>query len=73
MLNGNLLRGRIAAAGMNQKELAVAIEMSENTLSSRMRGGSSFTCDEVERVCHVLGITEAQEKCDIFLARPSHN
>jgi transcriptional regulator with XRE-family HTH domain len=71
MINGNLLKGRIVSAGMSQKDLATILGMSENTLSAKIRGASSFTVDEVERCCDVLHIVEPLEKCEIFLAKAS--
>lgn len=73
MVNGNLLRGRIVAAGMLQKELAAAVGMSPNSLTMKIQGRRSFSCDEVEKICDVLEITEPREKCEIFLAKPSQN
>lgn len=71
MVNSNLLRGKIVANGMSQKELAIKMRMSENTLSSKIRGTSMFTIDEVERICDLLHIQNPIEKCEIFLAESS--
>lgn len=71
MVNGNLLRGKIAAKGLHQVDVAKAIEVSENTFSARMQGRGSFTLEQVQRICEFLGIENPEEKCDIFLAKAS--
>ncbi len=71
MVNANLLRGKIVSRGYTQKEVAAAIGMSENTLTAKINGSSSFTLREVFALCGLLHITENQEKCEIFLAETS--
>ena len=72
MVNANLLRGKIVSSGFTQKDVAAALGMSENTLTAKINGTSSFTLKEVFALCGLLRITESQEKCDIFLAGASH-
>lgn len=71
MVNANLLRGKIVSCGYTQKDVAVALGMSENTLTAKINGSSSFTLREVFALCRLLHITESQEKCEIFLAESS--
>lgn len=71
MINKNMLRGKIAAAGLTQKELSLRIGMSENTLSAKISGASRFYVDEIERICTELGIVDPSEKAEIFLNRMS--
>lgn len=71
MLNRNLLRGAIARAGMTQEKLAFAIGVSQNTLSAKILGRSSFDTDEIDRICDALSIVDNEEKANIFLASPS--
>jgi len=72
MVNANLLRGKMVSAGYTQKELAGALGMSENTLSAKINGSSSFTLKEVYAICSLLNISDFREKCEIFLPESSH-
>lgn len=71
MVNANLLRGKMVSAGYTQKELAGALGMSENTLSAKINGASSFTLKEVYAICSLLSISDFREKCEIFLPESS--
>lgn len=71
MLNKNLLRSAIARNGYTQEMLAKMLGISANTLSSRMNGDSSFSIDEVDKICAILGIVSNSEKINIFLASES--
>lgn len=71
MLNRNRFKGAIAKAGMTQNALAKELRISENTMSSRVTGKSSFTVDEVDSICNILKISDPEEKAEIFLARSS--
>lgn len=68
MVNTNLLKGKIVARGMRQTDVAEAIGISENTLSAKIQGKSSFTLDQVEKLCSILKINDVKEKCEIFLS-----
>lgn len=67
MLNKNLLKSAIVRKGFTQGKIAELLKMSENTLSSRMTGTSSFNIDEIDELCKLLDITDNNEKADIFL------
>lgn len=71
MVNKNLLKGKIVASGISRKELAHRLGMSESTLSDKINGKRSFTVDEAEELCRILGIESDEEKVAIFLVRPS--
>ena len=60
-------------SGISRKELAKKIHMSESTLSDKINGKRSFTVDEVERLCEILGIVSSDEKVSIFLAKSYQN
>ncbi len=68
MLNVNKLKAKLAGAGMSQKELAVKIGISENTMTQRMTKKSDFTLKEIRNICKELNITTGTEKAEIFLA-----
>ena len=67
MVNPNLLKGKITAAGYTQQKLATAVGMSVNSLNAKINGRKTFDADEVIRICNVLGIVNPEEKCEIFL------
>ncbi|MBU5627748.1 helix-turn-helix transcriptional regulator [Oscillibacter sp. MSJ-2] len=67
MVNANLLKGKIAAAGYSQQSLAPKVKMSVNSLNAKINGRKKFDTDEVSRICSALGITDPNEKCNIFL------
>lgn len=67
MVNTNLLKGRIVAAGYTQRKLAAAVGMSVNSLNAKINGHKIFDSDEVNRICDTLRITSPNEKCEIFL------
>ena len=71
MLNKNSFRAAIAAAGLTQKELSRSLGMSENTMSSKVNGQSSFDIGQIDRICVILGIVDDIEKAQIFLSRSS--
>mgnify|MGYP000853289688 CR=1 FL=1 len=52
------LKGYLAENGIKQRDLARQIGMSEVSLSQKInRAGSTFTIDEVKKICEVLGIS----------------
>lgn len=73
MLDKNLFKSVVVRKGYTQDTLAAAIEMSANTMSSRVNGKSCFDTDEIDKICDILDITNNEEKAAIFLARPSQN
>ena len=73
LLNVKKLLGRMVEKGYTQRKLAKAIDMSENTMSSRITLKTSFNIDEIERICNVLGIVDNSDKIEIFLFSSSHN
>lgn len=73
LLNANLLKAAIVRAGLTQQDFAKSIGISQNTLTSKLKGDRSFNLDEIDRTCEVLNIVENDEKCAIFLASASQN
>lgn len=71
LLDKNLFRSAVVKKGYTQDTLAAELNMSANTMSSRVNGKSCFDTDEIDRICDILGITDNMEKAAIFLASPS--
>ena len=67
MVNKNLFLSAIVKKGYNLGTLAKSIGMSKNTMTSRVKGKTSFRLDEIDRICNVAGIDNDKEKCEIFL------
>lgn len=67
------LMGRIVAAGYTQLSLARAMNMSKNSLNSKINNKSPFDTDAIQKICDLVSITSHKEKAEIFLASPSHN
>lgn len=61
------LRGAIVSAGYTQRSLAKALNMSENTMNSKVNGKNDFTPSEITEVCRELNIKEDQMKIGIFI------
>lgn len=68
MLNKNKLLGRMAEQGYTQKMLADELGIGTNTMNSKINGKSSFTLEQADCICAILGITEACDKGEIFFA-----
>lgn len=66
-MNMQKLKGRIVAAGYSQRSLAPHVNMSVNTLNSRVNGKTPFNTVEIEVLCKLLDINDIAEKADIFL------
>lgn len=71
MLDKNLFKSVVVRKGYTQETLAAALEMSPNTMSSRVNGKSCFNIDEVDKICEILEITNNDEKAAIFLGTSS--
>lgn len=67
-MNANLLRGKMVSNGFTQETLAQKMNITANTLSAKMNGKSQFDLAEVLKMCEILGITNNEEKCEIFLS-----
>lgn len=66
-MNVRKLRAIMAERGVTQGSLAKQADMSENTLSRKMKGKSPFTNVDIYKICDALSITDPAVKCDIFL------
>lgn len=73
MLDKNRLLGHIARNGLTQRSLSEMLNVSKNTLNSKINGKSSFDTVLIDEICEILNITDDTEKARIFLSSPSHN
>ena len=62
------LRSVLAAKDVSQRTLAQELQIAPNTLSSKMRGKSVFTTDEVLKICSFLEIVDPEELRQIFFS-----
>ena len=67
MVNVQRLKAAIVLAGYTQRTLAPAMGMSKNTLNAKVNGRAPVYCDEALRFCEVLGISDPNDKVEIFL------
>ena len=65
-MNQAKFNGAIRAAGCTQSSLSSEMGISANTFSTKKKNGT-FTIAQVEWLCVRLGITRAEDKCEIFL------
>lgn len=68
MVNSRLLKAAIVEAGYTQASLSKKLDMTENTLSSKINGHSKFFIEEATTICELLNITDDKRKVQIFLA-----
>lgn len=73
MVDTYKLKGHMAASGYSQRKLAKEIGISKNTLNTKINGLGEFDTSEIVRICEVLKIDSAEEKCAIFLLNSSQN
>jgi len=66
VINVYKLEGAIRAKGYTQGKLAEELKMSANTFSTKKKKGT-FTLAEVDKICTILDIVKAENKCEIFL------
>lgn len=65
------LRGIIAQKGMKKKDLATEFGISVQALNKKLKGETKITAEDAVMFCNVLGITNAEQKCEIFLTTSS--
>ena len=68
MVNTKLLQARMILKGYTQRKLAQETEIGVNVLNKKINNNGVFRCDEVDKICKVLNITDAEEKVEIFFA-----
>ena len=67
MINTNLLKGRIVAAGLTQADVAKHLGVSANTMSTKIKG-KNMCVEDAEKICNLLGIVDPAERAHIFLS-----
>lgn len=68
MVNTAKLKARMLLEGYTQRTLATATKIGITPLNEKINNKRVFRCDEVDKICEVLKITDPSEKCDIFFA-----
>jgi hypothetical protein len=73
MVDINKLRAQMALKGFTQGMLVEemnnrGVKTSENTLSNKMNRKTQFDCEDADVICNILGVEDAAQKAEIFLA-----
>lgn len=68
MVDTKKLQAIMVLKGYTQRKLAKEAEIGINVLNKKINNNGVFRCDEVDKICKVLNITDTAEKCDIFFA-----
>lgn len=68
MVNSRMLKAAIIAAGYTQATLAERLNISANSLSSKITGKTKFDIEEATTICNILNIRDDEQKVNIFLA-----
>jgi transcriptional regulator with XRE-family HTH domain len=58
--NHSKLRGKMRELGFSQSTLADAIGINESTLSAKLNGKAYFSTLEIDKICQVLNIANAE-------------
>lgn len=66
MVNTNILKGRIYAAGYTIKSLADKMGIAYNLFSKKVCGHVGFTTQQMLQLCEILSLTN-EEARDIFM------
>lgn len=70
-MDSNKLRGKMAEAGISQRELARITGMTPQSMCRKLSGRRQFTVGEALAICQALDIKEG-ERAKIFLPEKSH-
>ncbi len=69
MVNTELLNKRIEASGLKRNFISSELNISRQTLYSKINNHTEFLSSEVQRLCELLGIKYLTEKEAIFFAK----
>lgn len=67
MVNTTEFKKALLDAGLTQRELAELSGISKNALNRKINNKADFTLTETSIICKCLEITDAAQKCHIFL------
>lgn len=67
-MQANLIKARMVEAGYTQRSLAAKLKMSTTSLNLKLAGRRAFDIAEVQKLCEVLGISDPEDKVNIFLS-----
>ena len=68
MVNTAKLKARMLLEGHTQRTLAKETKIGVTPLNEKINNKRVFRCDEVDKICLALNITEAEEMREIFFA-----
>lgn len=68
MVDTKLLLSKMALRGFSQRKLSSETKIGLNVLNKKINNNGIFRCDEVDKICEVLQITEPNEMISIFFA-----
>ena len=68
MVNTEMLNERIEKSGYKKAYIASELNITRQSLSSKVNNSTEFLSSEVQQLCKVLGITSLDEKEAIFFA-----
>lgn len=68
MVNTAEFKKALIDANITQRKLADLSGISKNALNRKINNRADFTLTETQKICECLGITDAEHKCNIFLA-----
>ena len=68
MTNTALLEEKIIKSGLKKSYIAKAIGLSSYGLALKIQNTNEYKASEIEKMCHLLGIDDLEERCAIFFA-----
>ena len=68
MINTKLLKVKIFAAGLSQRQIASKMGRSPVYVNATINNKRDATLEDVDVLCNILDIEDPIEKCAIFLA-----
>lgn len=71
-MNKAAFKYALAKRNITQKQLAEKLGVDENTVSHWVNGRTNVTLAIANRLCDVIGITDNDEKINIFFSNQSH-
>lgn len=66
-MDSRALKAKLTYAGLSQRDVAAALNISVQTVNSRINGKSEFEAGEIAKLCELARIDTPEEKVAIFL------